>query len=316
MRSNMENIYVKKTIMLNFIWITLALVLLESLIDSTMQWADKSSNLIAEYFSINQTSFMYFAIALYLLLSILVFILAAYIFYIRTNKILEAESQKRVDEQNILFASIAHDLKTPMTSIQGFSRALMDAKIKSEDTRDTYKLIYEKTQYMNDLLDTMFDYAKYGTSDYKLIKEEFDLNVMVRNLVANHYQDFENKNVNLEVDIPNSPVDILADKRELKRALENLIINSYIHNPKGTKVKISVYKNKGKSYISIADDGPLIDKNIDIFKIFATANKNRVQDQGKGMGLVISKRIIEKHGGKIEYRESSGEYKKEFLVEL
>lgn len=314
--SNDENKFVRNKIIRGFLVVALMLWILESLVDEAMSWLDKSSNEISFTLNMNHSTFMHLSIALYLIVSILIFILSAYIFYRFTKKVLNEESKKRVYEQNMIFAAIAHDLKTPMTSIQGFSKALMDKKIPNEDLQSTYKLIHEKTKYTNELLNTMFDYSKFGMKNYEFKKEEVDLTVLVRNLVAEHFGDFEVRNIYVEVQIPDDSITITGDKKELRRAIENVLVNSFTHNKEGSKVQVSVYAEHGSTFISIADNGKEIPEDLDVFKPLVTSNENRTGGNGTGMGLMIAKRIIERHGGSIEIKKSPGEYTKEFLLKI
>ena len=311
-----ENKFVRNKIMKGFIINISILWLLETLADELMNWVDESSKDISNLLNISQSTFIYITIAFYLVISILPLFVSAYMFYKFTNKVLENESKKRLNEHNMIFAAIAHDLKTPMTSIQGFSRALMDEKIPQKDLKSTYNIIYKKTKYTNDLLNTMFEYSKLGTIDYELKKEEFDLTILLRNLIAEHFEDFEDKNIDIEVKIPDYPIPVIADKKEIKRAIENLIINSYTHNKKGSKVYVSLYNKDKSSYISIGDNGEEIPKDKDIFKAFVTSNENRTGGKGTGLGLVISKRIVEKHGGTIELKNTIGKYNKVFTLKI
>lgn len=313
---NDENKFLKNKIMINFLLTVLILWLLESLLDEVMNYFDKSSNEISLMLNINQTNFMYISISLYLIISILIFVLSSYIYYRLTSKVLNEESKRRVSEQNMMFAAIAHDLKTPMTSIQGFSRALIDGKVPTDDRESIYTLIYEKAKYTNDLLNTMFEYSKYGVKDYTFKKEEFDLTVLVRNLIADHFIDFEEKNIDIELQISDHPIIVTGDKKELRRAIENVLINSYKHNINGSKVRIGVYTENSYSFVSIADSGDEIPKDFDVFKPFITSNENRTGGKGTGMGLVITKRILEEHGGSIKIMKAAGKYKKEFLLKI
>ena len=70
-------------------------------------------------------------------------------------------------EKNLIYAAIAHDLKTPMTSVHGFAKALADGKIKPEEVDEIYDIIYRKSCSMNDMVDTLFEYARLGTDEYK-----------------------------------------------------------------------------------------------------------------------------------------------------
>ena len=107
-----------------------------------------------------------------------------------------------------------------------------------------------------------------------------------------------------------------ADKKELTRAITNLVVNVYKHNPKGIKAKVAVEKKEDKVVIKILDTGAEIPQDMDIFEPFVTENTSRMSGRGTGLGLAITKRIIERNGGKIYISSSEEGYTKAFIIEL
>ena len=170
----------------------------------------------------------------------MVFVLGAFAFYGLTTRIIKRESERRVREQNLVYAAIAHDLKTPMTSVQGFARALADGKVRPEEQLEVFDIICRKSNAMNDMVNALFDYAKLGTEGYKPEHAEIDLCALVRDVLAEHYTDLEAHGIEPEIIIPDDPITIRGDKGELHRAIANLVVNVYKHNPEGTRAKVSV----------------------------------------------------------------------------
>jgi len=252
----------------------------------------------------------------YFILNMLIFVLFALIFYRLTAKAIKQESERRLQEQNLMYAAIAHDLKTPMTSVHGFAKALSDGKIKPEEQQEIFDIIYRKSNSMNDMVNTLFDYAKLGTDGYKPAFAEVDICALVRDIVAENYCDFEDHGIRLDIDIPDTAIMIKADKTELKRAVTNLIVNIYKHNPDGISAKISVAEEGGKAVIRIADSGDPLPDGEDIFKPFVTENTARTVGQGTGLGLAVTKRVIESHGGTIGVETTIPGYTKMFVIRL
>lgn len=255
---------------------------------------------------------------MYILTSIVSLFLFAYIFYRLTNKAVKAESNRQINERNMQYSSICHDLKTPMTSVQGFAAALREDRIKPEEQKEIFNIIYDKSCYMNELVERMFTYSKLNTDDYKLSCQKVDLGSLVRNLVAINYDEFEAKEIDLQVKIPEEPINCLLDEKEMKRSINNLIINSYKHNDNGAKVMIQVYRQEKYVYVVVADNGKAISKEQErnIFEPFVCGDTARSSGNGNGLGLTISKIIIEKHGGKLYINNNISGYTKGFIVKM
>lgn len=255
---------------------------------------------------------------MYTLMSIAPLFLFAYIFYRLTNRAVKAESNRQINERNMQYSSICHDLKTPMTSVQGFAAALREDRIKPEEQKEIFNIIYDKSCYMNELVERMFTYSKLNTDDYKLSCQKVELGSLVRNLVAINYDEFEAKDIDLQVKIPEEPINCLLDEKEMKRSINNLIINSYKHNHNGAKVMIQVYRQEKYVYVVVADNGKAISKEQErnIFEPFVCGDTARSSGNGNGLGLTISKIIIEKHGGKLYINNDISGYTKGFVVKM
>lgn len=247
---------------------------------------------------------------------LLIFVLGALVFYRIITRIIKAESERQVREQNLIYASIAHDLKTPMTSVQGFAKALMDGKVKPEEQQEVFEIICRKSASMNDMVNTLFDYAKLGTEGYHTQPVQFDLCAMVRGIVAENYTDLEARGIVPELELPNRPVMVNGDRNELRRAFSNLIVNVYKHNPEGIRAGIFLLQEQGCAVVRIADSGKPLPDDMDIFEPFVTGNTARTAGMGTGLGLAITKRIVLRHGGSIETESGKGDYTKAFVVRL
>ncbi|OPJ57599.1 HAMP domain-containing sensor histidine kinase [Clostridium oryzae] len=222
----------------------------------------------------------------------------------------EASKQRHKYEQERqqMLSSIVHDLKTPITSIRGYAKALLEGMVKEPKKHQEYlTTIYSKTEHMNKLAELLSTYAKMDSSSYKLKLEKVDFAEFVRKIIADCFDELEKKNINLEVHIPEQVIELSIDKVEMKRAIENLITNAAKHNPENTTVKICLYKND-KSYVAleIIDNGTAIPESLaqKMFEPFICGDESRTTKNGSGLGLSICKKIAEKHNGKIEYEYS------------
>ncbi|MBR6617241.1 MAG: HAMP domain-containing histidine kinase [Oscillospiraceae bacterium] len=166
------------------------------------------------------------------------------------------------------------------------------------------------------MVNTLFEYAKLGTEEYQLVMSSIDLCSLVRDLATEHYTDFEEHNITLDIDIPDEIITVNGDKNEIRRAVSNLVMNVYKHNPSGIKAKISVAREKDKAVIIIADSGNEIPDDMDIFKPFVTENSARTIGHGTGRGLAITKRIVERHGEELYLNKKIKNYSKSFTAEI
>ncbi|WP_242946976.1 sensor histidine kinase [Clostridium haemolyticum] len=217
-----------------------------------------------------------------------------------------------------LFTDISHDLKTPITSIQGYSKALYDGVVQGEEKKRRYiKTIYDKSKRLVDLVENVHELAKLGNGNYYIYKEEIDICEFLREIITGFYFEIENKKFDFEIDIPEEEILFYIDKSEMTRAISNIISNSLKYNSYNTKLKIQLIKRDNSIEIIIADDGIGIPDELKdiIFEAFTRADTSRITTGGTGLGLSIAKKIIEKHKGDISL-EYNNEYKTIFKIVL
>lgn len=252
----------------------------------------------------------------FLFLRFAVFILSAFIFYLLIKKEIRKVSENQIRENNLLYASVAHDLKTPITSISGFAKALEDGKISEEEKSEIYEIISNKSDSMNGLVDELFEYSQMGTEEYRLKLEKLDACSLLREIVADSYGSLEEHGIEADIEIPESAIYVNADRRDLRRALTNLVVNTYKHNPDDIKMLVKAALEGDRCVITIADTGNEIPGGEDIFEPFVTENRSRTPGRGTGLGLAITKRVIDKHKGKITLDKDIEGYTKGFVVKL
>ncbi|MBQ6797285.1 MAG: HAMP domain-containing histidine kinase [Clostridia bacterium] len=253
-----------------------------------------------------------------ILVSILILAAGALVFYRLVKRAVAEESLRRASEQNMLYSCIAHDLKTPMTSVQGFAAALRDGRIKDGEKDEICDIIYLKTKHLSELVDTLSAYSKLGTEDFSLTLEETNVCTLVRDIAAMNYSDFESRGIALEIDIPDEPIICRLDKKEFSRAVNNIIVNACKHNQSGCKVLIRVHNDGTRTFITAADTGEAIPEEIvpTLFDPFVCGNASRTSGTGSGLGLAVSARVAQKHGAKLLLKNDLEGYTKAFVFEI
>ncbi|WP_414044103.1 sensor histidine kinase [Macrococcus sp. EM39E] len=255
--------------------------------------------------------------ALNILISILYIVIVTYFFVKVLKRDIQEAIKKQVEEINLIYASIAHDLKTPMTSIKGNALALKDNKVPAESIHQKYEIINAKVNEIEYLLNNILSYAKLSGGVVQS-KVKTDIALMLREIVIEHLEAIENKDIQYEIDIPESSVEILASPMELKRAFSNLVINAIQHNEPGATIAIGLKNNNTHVQIYIADNGQLIENDIkeEIFKPFIKQSSHRPTGTGSGLGLSIVKEIVASMKGKVEIKQLFMSYQKAFVVKL
>ena len=244
-----------------------------------------------------------------------------------TEQLRQAKQQNQMQEQRNqqLYASIAHDLKTPMTMMIGYAKALCQKETKAKEREDEYLgLIVEQTSHVNSLLDVLLAYARLQNQSYRLKLEKQDMGEALRTCIAGNYHGFEKQDMSLELEIPENEITFCFDGLEIRRVFTNLIQNMLKHNPKGTACKIQLkektYKDNQSHQLQIifADNGPKVEKTIceNMFLPFIVSDQSRNTKNGSGLGLSISKMAVERLGGIIYYEDNWEEDYKAFVIEF
>ncbi|WP_238533138.1 sensor histidine kinase [Bacillus methanolicus] len=229
------------------------------------------------------------------------------------EKTLIEESKKR------MLADISHDLKTPMTTIQGYSKALYEGIVDDQEQAKKYiKYIYDKSMRVTTLIDELFMFSKLDSPDYPINREEKDICEFYREVIVGYYDLFAEKEMQLSIDIPTDKILYPFDQKLLYRAISNILENTIKYNPEKTIVFIRLRKLKDYLTIEIGDNGIGIRDEIanNLFEPFVRGDKSRINDGGSGLGLAITKKIVELHLGKLYLDTKPIRGKTNFIIQL
>lgn len=221
------------------------------------------------------------------------------------EKIQQEISLKEKSEQNRkrIILDISHDLKNPLTSILGYSEFLLENNdILPEDKNKLLKVINNNSKRANDLIQDLFEFSRVESTEYKLNIEKHDIGEFLRELIAGYVPMMEQSGIKYEIEITEDVVEIEFDRKNIDRALSNIILNSIKYNSPGITINAKLLIADGKALIIIEDNGVGIPNELqeNIFEPFVRVDATRnSKTGGTGLGLAISKAIIEKHGGNI-----------------
>lgn len=219
------------------------------------------------------------------------------------NERLARENEQKKDE---LIVYLAHDIKTPLTSMIGYLSLLSEIKDMPQEQRNRYiDIALDKSYRLEDLINELFDVARFNSEKIVLEKEEINLNLMLEQIADDFYPTL--KEMNKKINFTSDEKTILyADPDKLSRVFNNLIKNAVNYSKENTDIDISILNKENQATVKITNKGKQIPKEkLDkIFEKFYRLDSSRTSKTGgSGLGLAIAKEIVELHGGRI-YAES------------
>ena len=221
--------------------------------------------------------------------------------------------------RNLMLSDIAHDLRTPITTIAGYSKALNDGMVISEEKKKEYlEAIENKSERMSELITLLFDYVRLDSDNFNLKKTKVDITELLRENAALLYADVEEKGMEFCIDIPEEPYMVEVDKLQFSRVITNLINNALKHNGPGTEVILEMKTVEDAIQIIVSDNGNLISPILaeHIFEPFVVADASRESKGGSGLGLSIAQKIVQMHGGTLELKQYYEDHKKSFIINI
>ncbi len=227
------------------------------------------------------------------------------------NKLIisEKESEKTKNE---LITNIAHDLRTPLTSIIGYLDILVNNKTLDEEKKNNYlSIAFEKSKKLEVLIEDLFSFTKMNYGDELVLKKErIDIVELLNQLLSELYPLFETNNLeySLQSNVSSKMMDL--DPKLIVRLFENLINNAikYGKDGKNIVVKLKSIEELSKVEISVINFGKLIPEQSlkKIFDKFYRVDNSRTSETGgTGLGLAIAKSIVELHGGEITVKSDT-----------
>lgn len=219
---------------------------------------------------------------------------------------LEMERKNQEDSNRKMLANISHDLKTPLTVILGYSEMIRNQEgISLDSIQQKVEKIYRKTTDVLEMINIFFDLVKIESGELALEMQELDLCEIARNEILNYYDMLQEGGFEVDIDIPEEEVQVEADKQAVKRILANLLQNAIKYGADGRYLRLGITWNEDYVMIQVEDRGKGIieDSQDKIFERLVTLEDSRNKKyQGSGLGLTITKRLVEAMGGSIRVK--------------
>ena len=218
-------------------------------------------------------------------------------------------------------ANVSHELKTPMTTISGYVDGILDGTIPPENSRPYLELVSQETKRLNRLVRSMLDISRLqeqgGIPDEQ--KTRFDLLELAGQVLISFEQKINDKNIDVQVQMPEYPVFTRANQDAINQVIYNLVDNGVKFCPQGGELGVTIREGGNKLYLTVSNSGEGIpaEELPLVFERFHKIDKSRSQNRDSwGLGLYIVKTILDSHGENISVTSAQGQTAFTFTLPL
>ncbi|WP_416723245.1 sensory box histidine kinase PhoR [Bacillus stercoris] len=220
------------------------------------------------------------------------------------------ETKKLEQMRKDFVANVSHELKTPITSIKGFTETLLDGAMEDKEALSEFlSIILKESERLQSLVQDLLDLSKIEQQNFTLSIDTFEPAKMLGEIETLLKHKADEKGISLQLNVPKDPQYVSGDPYRLKQVFLNLVNNALTYTPEGGSVAINVKPREKDIQIEVADSGIGIQKEEipRIFERFYRVDKDRSRNSGgTGLGLAIVKHLIEAHEGKIDVTSEPG----------
>jgi two-component system OmpR family sensor kinase len=218
------------------------------------------------------------------------------------NEMMDRVQASKLAQRDFV-ANVSHELKTPLTSIQGFAQAILDGTADdAQSQRHAAQVIYDETDRLRRLVEDLLDLARIDAGQISFERRPMDLGALMGAVVERLSVRAGERSVRIETHLPVLPT-VIGDGDRLAQVFTNLLDNAIKHTPEGSHVALKGEVEAGWVSIHVDDTGPGIpeDELSRIFERFYQLDKARSGGRGRGvgLGLAISREIVQAHGGRL-----------------
>lgn len=222
----------------------------------------------------------------------------------RINKLYGFRQEERISYQrreHLLqreVENISHDLRTPLTSIMGYTELIQDPGTSMEEQQEYLNIIYKRAKVLQGFIEDFYELSRFQGENYPLRYEILPVQPILKEVLVSYYRQFEKKQIQVEIHIEEEPCSVIVDRVQFNRILNNLIQNALKYTK--TFFTLKQYRTQENCIIQFQNDNTaLTDEDMKhIFDRFYTGDENRA-GQSSGLGLTIAKILAENMNGSI-----------------
>lgn len=222
-----------------------------------------------------------------------------------------ADEYTRLEKVKKTFvANASHELRSPLTSVQGFIQAVLDGTASDDDAEKYLKIALGETKRLNSLITSMLDLSRLESGKNPIMLGKFDINAVINEISANFEPALIKKALQINVDFARKNCYVYADKDKIIQVITNLVDNAIKYSPAYSRIILTTKIHEDKVYVTVRDYGYGISKKDQmlIWDTFYMTDKSHspAKTKGSGLGLSIVKKIIDEHGEIIWVESSRG----------
>ncbi|MFE4077254.1 sensor histidine kinase [Peribacillus sp. YIM B13477] len=218
-----------------------------------------------------------------------------------------------------MLSNISHDLKTPLTVILGYIEIILhDKTINQEKEESLLQTVHLKAEEVLELINHFFELVKLESHDIQLEMSKIEVGEICRKTILDYYEILAKKEFDVSIKIPDEQIFVWGNKEAIERILNNLISNALQYGSDGKMIGLHLRSTENKVYIEVIDRGKGIledDKDRIFERLYTMEDSRNKLYQGSGLGLTITKRLVEQLGGEISII-STPYHKTTFTVEV
>lgn len=222
--------------------------------------------------------------------------------YMEINSKKQLEVRKKDEQLKEVITNISHDIRTPLTSLNGYFE-LLDNTQDIEERRKYASIIRERINCLKEMLEQLFTYVKLQNGEYKFEFEKLDIREELIGTLLEFREEFNNADIEPVINLPEISVNVSINRMAFARIMQNIIKNAIVHGEKYFEVSMEIINKDESRYVDITVKNDVKNiEDIDISKVFDRfykVDKSRSQIS-TGLGLAIAKDMTEKLSGKIE----------------
>lgn len=229
--------------------------------------------------------------------------LAAAVTYMAQKNAASEEDQKK------FIANVSHDFRSPLTSIIGYLEAMLDGTIPAEKYEKYLTVVLNETERLKKLTNNLLTLNNLSTKGMVLEKTVFDINLVIRNVVASFEGTLQKKKISVDLVLTGEKLMVEADMGKIQQVLYNLVDNAIKFSNQDSSIKLETYEKHHKVFVSVKDSGIGIPKDSIklIWERFYKTDLSRGKDKkGTGLGLAITREIIKAHDENINVISTEG----------